>query len=86
MVWCGGGPIGATDHGRFIGRPLTPVLKKPESNVKPLNMLSTATLRRKVHGLDLEVRYRRNWDRLLGNDGYVVYDWRLNIPVRVLPS
>ena len=49
--------------------------------MKPLSMLSTATLRRKVHGLDLMVRYHRNWDRLSGYDGYVVYDWRLNVPV-----
>ncbi len=80
VVWCGVGPIGATDHGRF-GHQLAPVLKQLELNVKPLKTLSTATLRRKVHGLELMVRYHRNWDRLSGNDGFVVHDWRLNIPV-----
>lgn len=52
-----------------------------EIDMRPLSTLSTATLRRKVHGLELRVRYHRNWNRVLGNDGFVVYDWRLNVPL-----
>ena len=43
-----------------------------------LSTLTTKTLRRKAHELDLQVRYYRNWNRMAGNDGYVVIDWRHN--------
>ena len=46
--------------------------------MRPLDTLSTATLRRKARGRQLLVRYHRNWNRVLGNDGYVVIDVQFN--------
>ena len=43
-----------------------------------LSTLTTKTLRRKAHELDLQVRHCRNWNGMAGNDGYVVTDWRHN--------
>jgi hypothetical protein len=44
--------------------------------MRPLDSLSTATLRRKARGRQLLVRYHRNWNGVVGNDGYVVIDVR----------
>ena len=49
--------------------------------MRPLDTLSTATLRRKARGRQLLVRYHRNWNRVLGNDGYVVIDVQFNSAV-----
>ena len=46
--------------------------------MRPLDALSMATLRRKARGRQLLVRYHRNWNRVLGDDGYVVVDMQFN--------
>lgn len=46
--------------------------------MRPLDSLSTATLRRKARGLQLLVRYHRNWNGVVGNGGYVVIDVQFN--------
>jgi len=48
--------------------------------VNPLNSLTLNQLRRRARNCDqpLKVRFYRNWNRCVGNDGYIVTDVALN--------